>query len=274
MPIVSQHSIELLMGFAAPNDPIVREIPVIPATPVVPLVIDSVLVQVSTLAFEIVPSFDSFLNFSLDDLILEVLFPPKSNWQTIESASVWFIRTNLFKIVEAMFYETLVNCVDSVMTFEHIPSEALIDMLLFSMSSATNLIGLEESNPLRALIVDFLLASHDWKNSLCNLLSIKLEAEFQCLKDEFEGTSQVLLKEKDVVARSLEEARSLDYGLFSDARMVDLGLVQHTRNLTDLKKALEELMEEIRASELKIKKLSTQCLGIEKRLQQCQELVA
>lgn len=36
------------------------------------------------------------------------------------------------------------TCVDTVMTEEHVPSKVLIEMILSSMSRATNLISLEE----------------------------------------------------------------------------------------------------------------------------------
>lgn len=49
---------------------------------------------------------------------------------------------------------TLKNCVDTVMIDEHVLSGALMDMLLASMSSAINLMSLEESQPLRALIME------------------------------------------------------------------------------------------------------------------------
>lgn len=61
---------------------------------------------------------------------------------------------------------------DTIMTDEHVPCKALIEMLLSSISSATNLTSLEESKPLRALVKDFLLANHD------SLPSSKVEAEF------------------------------------------------------------------------------------------------
>lgn len=51
-----------------------------------------------------------------------------------------------------------------------------------------------------------------------------------------------------MVARSLEEAQFSDHGLFSYAWIDNLSLDQHIRNLTDLKKAMEDLKEEIHAS--------------------------
>lgn len=62
--------------------------------------------------------------------------------------------------------------------------------------------------------------------------------------------------------RSLEEARSLVYNMFSDARVVHLGLSKHTHNLANLKKALLKLMEEIKANELRIEEFSTQLWGL------------
>lgn len=80
----------------------------------------------------------------------------------IESTLLRSIRANLIKSVETTLYETLRDCVDTVMTDEHIPNEALTDMLLSSMSSATNLISLEESIHSKLWLGIFLIASHDW----------------------------------------------------------------------------------------------------------------
>lgn len=93
--------------------------------------------------------------------------------------------------------------------------------------------------------MDFLLATHDWKNFLCNLPSGRVETEFQHLKIKFEGASEALLKEQEAVSRTIVEARPSSHSLFSNCRVADLGLAQHTRNLIDLKRILEVLMEEI-----------------------------
>lgn len=112
-------------------------------------------------------------------------------WQAIELVSVRSIRTNFFKMLRPL-YKTLRNCVDTIMSDEHVPSEALIDMLLSFVSSARNLINLGELKPLRPLVMVFLLAGHNWENSLCNLPLGKVEVEFQHLKDESYGTTQSL----------------------------------------------------------------------------------
>lgn len=65
------------------------------------------------------------------------------------------------------------NCVDTMMTDEHAPTEALINILLSSTLSATNLMSLEESQPIWDLVLDFLVVSADLKNSLCSLLSTR-----------------------------------------------------------------------------------------------------
>lgn len=69
----------------------------------------------------------------------------KPKWQVIESVSLRSIHANLFKSVEGTFHEILRNCMDTVLTKEYVPSKALTEMLLLSMSSATNLISMEES---------------------------------------------------------------------------------------------------------------------------------
>lgn len=98
----------------------VREIPAVPTTPIVPTVVDSSSIWANTSVSLISLS---FLNFSLDDLMTRVLFPTKSKWQTINSASVRSNHTSLFKSVETTFYETLKNCMDTIMTEEHVPNE-------------------------------------------------------------------------------------------------------------------------------------------------------
>lgn len=80
--------------------------------------------------------------------------------------------------VEGTFYKTLTNYVDTMMTDEHVPTKALTTMLLSLISRSKNLISLEKSLSLQVLVVDFLLTSHDWKSSLCNLPSSKVEVEF------------------------------------------------------------------------------------------------
>lgn len=55
------------------------------------------------------------------------------------------IYASLFKSMEATFYETLKNYMDTVMTDEHTPIKALINILLSSISSTTNLMSLDES---------------------------------------------------------------------------------------------------------------------------------
>lgn len=52
------------------------------------------------------------------------------------------------------------------------------------MSSTKKLISLEEWQPMRALVVDFVVATIDWKNSNYRLLSGIVEAEFQHLEEE------------------------------------------------------------------------------------------
>lgn len=64
------------------------------------------------------------------------------------------------------FYETLKNYIDTMMTDEDDSIETLINMLLYSTSSTTNWISFEESQPMRDLVVDFLVASIDWRDSL------------------------------------------------------------------------------------------------------------
>lgn len=100
-----------------------------------------------------------------------------------------------------------------------------------------------------------------------------MEPEFYCFKTESEGPFEALWKLQEAVARLLEEARSLDHDLLFDGKAADLGLAQYTHNLVNLKRALEDLIEKMQASKLKIKESSNQHLGIKKSLQQRQELV-
>lgn len=71
------------------------------------------------------------------------------------------IHASLHKSMETTFYETLKNYIDTMMPDDHGPIEALIYMLLYSMSNATDLISLKESQLMLALVVDFLVASAD-----------------------------------------------------------------------------------------------------------------
>lgn len=86
------------------------------------------------------------------------------------STSVAAIRASLFKSMEITFYETLKNIVKLVMTDEHDPLKALVNMLLSSMSSTMNLINLEDSQPMWVLVVEFVVASANWKNSVAVIL--------------------------------------------------------------------------------------------------------
>lgn len=61
----------------------------------------------------------------------EVLFPLKSEWKVIQSVSVIAIHASLLKNVETTFYETLKNCENIVMTYEHAPIEVLRDNFIF-----------------------------------------------------------------------------------------------------------------------------------------------
>lgn len=56
-----------------------RETPLVPTVLVVPPIVDSPPNQVSTLTSHIAPLFDLFLNFSLDDFMMGVLFHQSLN---------------------------------------------------------------------------------------------------------------------------------------------------------------------------------------------------
>lgn len=104
---------------------------------------------------------------------------------------------------------------------------------------------------MQAIVVDFMVASIDWKNSNYRLPSGMVESEFQRLVEESKKV-RAPTKEQEIVARLLEEARPLDQRLLSKAKVADFGLTQQNQNFTSLKLALEGLMKEIQASELKI----------------------
>lgn len=70
-------------------------------------------VQASILTSGIAVTFGAFLNFSLDDLMLGVLYLLWPKCQVIESTSLRSIRANIFKSVE-----TLRNFVDTMITNE------------------------------------------------------------------------------------------------------------------------------------------------------------
>lgn len=80
--------------------------------------------------------------------MMRVLILPKHEWQVKKSTSEIAIRVSYHRSVEITFYETLKNCMDTVMADEHASIEALINMHLSSMSSTTNLMNLEKSQPM------------------------------------------------------------------------------------------------------------------------------
>lgn len=124
------------------------------ATSTAPSVVDSTLSQPSNSISQIVPSFDLFINLNLINLMTGVLFPLKPKSQVIKSSSVMAIRTSLLRSVETTFYKNLKNPMDIVVTNEHAPIKTLINILLSSILSATNLINMEESQLLWALVVN------------------------------------------------------------------------------------------------------------------------
>lgn len=125
-----------------------------------------------------------------------ILFPPKSEWQVIQSTSVVAIRASLLRDLETIFNETLKNCMDNVMTDKHTSIEVLRDVLLSSMLSTTNLISLEESQPMGALVVDFLVAIANWRNSLCSLPSSKVEARISIPHESLKEDLRLTWKNK------------------------------------------------------------------------------
>lgn len=71
--------------------------------------------------------------------------------------------------------------------------------------------------------------------------------------EESKGKAQTLIEEQEVLAWSFKEAWSSDYSLLSEKRMADSILAWQTHSVTCLRMALEGLMVEIQASELKPK---------------------
>lgn len=74
-----------------------------------------------------------------------VLLPPKSDLLALDFMAVMAIHIGLLKSIKATSQETLKNCVNMIINDVHVPLDSLISMLLFSTSSATNRMNLEES---------------------------------------------------------------------------------------------------------------------------------
>lgn len=77
-------------------------------------------------------------------LMTGVLFQLKSDLLALYFESMKAIHADLLKSIGAIFHEILNNCVNMIIIDEHVSLNSLISMLLFSMSSATNLVNLED----------------------------------------------------------------------------------------------------------------------------------
>lgn len=77
---------------------------------------------------------------------------------------------------------------------------------------------------------------------------------------EFKEIALALIKEQEVVARSLEEVQSSDHGLLSEASGY-FGFSHQTHNFACLRVALEELMAKIQTSKIKIQSYPPNVLG-------------
>lgn len=85
----------------------------------------------------------SFLDLDFDGLMKEIIFCQNG---LLLSLSSWQPSTLVYlKSVEPTFYNTLKNCVNTIMTNEHVPLKSLVNMLLSSTSNVINLMSLEDT---------------------------------------------------------------------------------------------------------------------------------